>query len=226
VDHGWFPPLEPDGPVQIRTFHDPKAARQWINSWQGKRNLYFQVNSPRSDLRKKATKGDISTLRAFHVDLDAPGDADPEKARAELLLPRLNANDPVPSVIIDSGCGLQSLWLLDQPIALNGANSIARLEAYNRQLEIDLGADHCHNIDRILRLPGTINLPNARKRVKGRSQYLATLLLPTGNDAIRLTSSNQLPSALVGAKPMVRLRSRTRRPMKHSSRSFRACPLG
>jgi len=168
--------IEPDGPIQTRTFRDRRTAQKWIDGWQGKRNIYFSVNVPKSDLTKKATKADIGELRAFHCDLDAPDDMAPEQAKAELLLPRLKAHPLPPSIIIDSGGGLQSYWLLCDPIPLNGPDSIERLEAYNRQLEIDLGGDHCHNIDRIMRLPGTINLPNAKKRAKGRGQYLATVI--------------------------------------------------
>src|SRR5215218_5668237 len=50
------------------------------------------------------------------------------------------------------------------------------LEAYNQQIAIRLQADACHNIDRIMRLPGTINLPNAKKIKKGRKPALARLL--------------------------------------------------
>jgi hypothetical protein len=36
--------------------------------------------------------------------------------------------------------------------------------------------DKCHNIDRIMRLPGTINVPNAKKRKMGRVPTLAYLV--------------------------------------------------
>ena len=48
-----------------------------------------------------------------------------------------------------------------------------RVERINRQLAADLGGDNCHNIDRIMRLPGTINVPNAKKRKAGRVPTLA-----------------------------------------------------
>jgi len=168
--------IEPDGPIQTRTFHDFFSAKRWIERWQGKRNLYFSVNTPKSDLAKKATKTDIGKLNALHVDLDAPDDTEPGKAKAELLLPRLKTYPLPPSLIIDSGGGLQAYWLMREPQTLNGPDSIAQLEAYNHRLEIDLGGDHCHNIDRIMRLPGTINLPNEKKRAKGRGEYLARVI--------------------------------------------------
>jgi hypothetical protein len=50
------------------------------------------------------------------------------------------------------------------------------MEAYNQQIELMLGGDHCHNIDRIMRLPGTINVPNAKKRKLGRQEALASVV--------------------------------------------------
>jgi hypothetical protein len=160
--------IEPDGPIETRTFRDRQATKAWIETWQGKRNIYFSVNTPKSDLKKKATKADIGALNAFHVDLDNPDGADPEQTKTAILLPRLKNYRLPPSVIIDSGGGLQGFWRMREPVALNDPASIEQLEAYNRQLETDLGGDYCHNIDRIMRLPGTINLPNRKKRLAGR----------------------------------------------------------
>jgi hypothetical protein len=168
--------IEPDGPIETRTFGDRRATKKWIETWQDKRNIYFSVNIPKLDLKKKATEADTGALNALHVDLDSPDGVDPEQAKAAIILPRLKSYRLPPSVILDSGAGLQGFWLMREPAALNGPDSIKQLEAYNRQLETDLGGDHCHNVDRIMRLPGTINLPNAVKRAKGRRQYLAAVV--------------------------------------------------
>ena len=47
---------------------------------------------------------------------------------------------------------------------------------WNQQLEVTFRADRCHNVDRIMRLPGTINIPDAKKLQKGRTKILATLI--------------------------------------------------
>ena len=39
-----------------------------------------------------------------------------------------------------------------------------------------LGGDSCHNIDRIMRLPGTINVPTKKKLEEGRKPALATVV--------------------------------------------------
>jgi len=81
---------------------------------------------------------------------------------------------------------MQGFWLLE-PVPVD---DIDRLEAYNIVLEQTLGADRCHNIDRIMRLPGTINLPNRKKRLAGREPALARR---TGTVDTGLRTSNRRP---------------------------------
>lgn len=49
-------------------------------------------------------------------------------------------------------------------------------EARNKGLEMIFGADFCHNADRIGRLPGTINYPDAGKIKKGRKSSRAKVV--------------------------------------------------
>ena len=54
--------------------------------------------------------------------------------------------------------------------------AVERVEAENREVEAALGAIGTHNIDRLLRLPGTVNFPNQKKRKRGRGTCQARLL--------------------------------------------------
>ena len=72
---------------------------------------------------------------------------------------------------IDSGNGIQGLWKLNPSIPLGDASEsiIADVEARSAALMLRLGAKAgTQNIDRILRLPGTINIPNKTKLKAGR----------------------------------------------------------
>lgn len=164
--------------IETRSF-DPDTVddlMQWLNVHNGINNCYFMVNPARAPLTKKATKGDVEALAFLHVDCDPPKGADLETARAEILA-RLRAFEPKPSAIIDSGGGYQALWRLTQPVYVGGnVQAAEEVEVYNIQLELALKGDHCHNIDRILRLPGTVNLPDAKKRAAGRIKRVASIV--------------------------------------------------
>ena len=172
--------IVPDGKTDTRTFEAAqwREAAQWIEERQGKQNIYFHVNPVRRSLSNKASKEDIARMAWLHVDMDPRAGEDPaeEKGRALKLL-RDYAQKP--TIILDSGGGVQAFWRLtpSERLEINGSITKAQeLEAFNIQLEKVFQADHCHNVDRIMRLPGTINMPTAKKRKKGRWPALATLV--------------------------------------------------
>lgn len=158
---------------------DEAALRRWLDQHNGRRNIYFSVNRPLRALTKKAERTDIGEVRWLHVDIDPRGGEDMAEERARalgLLTDGLPAGVPAPTAVIFSGGGYQGFWRLETPIPIGG--DLARAEdakRYNQALERAFGADNCHNVDRIMRLPGTINLPDERKARKGRVPTLATL---------------------------------------------------
>jgi hypothetical protein len=168
--------IEPDsGKIQTRPFSDANSAQRWIERYQGKRNIYFSPNRVRPGLTRKAKKTDITHLLTLHTDRDPPKDPKTDLAVEQAaILDRLKGHNRRPTAIIFSGGGYQGFWRLAQPAPVN--DNIAALEAYNRGLEQSLGGDHCHNIDRIMRLPGTLNIPDAKKRAAGRVETLAELV--------------------------------------------------
>ncbi len=150
---------------------------KWLDEYNGKRNIYFHVNTTMRPLTKKADREDIRSVDWFHIDIDprAGEDLDLERKRAlGLLTDNLPKDVPAPTVIIFSGGGYQAFWKLEDPIQIDGDLPKGEdAKRFNVQLEIRFGADQCHNIDRIMRLPGTINIPDARKIKKGRTRTLA-----------------------------------------------------
>jgi len=158
--------------IETATFHPGVTKRvaaflEKHDQW----NIYWSVNRPTRELSKKAEKADIAAAHFLHVDVDPRAGEDLMRERERIL--RLLSNPPAPipkpTAVVFSGGGYQGLWRLDEPFLIDG--DIARaeeIESYNRQLEWSFGADACHNVDRILRLPGSVNYPNAKKRAKGR----------------------------------------------------------
>lgn len=174
----WVLTAIPDGGGRTKTAtfrpETEADAREWIQRWNGAEchHVYFMANPPMRDLDKKASKEDVLEMAVLHVDIDPKKGEDPAAARFAAIRD-LEVFVPPPSIVIDSGGGVQALWLLDDALPIKGNVPAAEeAELYNQHLETVLGGDSCHNLDRILRLPGTINW----KRKPGREPRMAELL--------------------------------------------------
>lgn len=205
----------PDGKTTTKTFPASRwsEAATWIDERQNKENIYYNLNPTRRALDSKSSKEDIERMEYLHVDIDPRAGEDPaeEKQRALKLLFEFS---PKPTCVIDSGGGIQALWKLSPSEKLLIGGSVAKaqeLESYNRHLEKIFQADHCHNIDRILRLPGSINVPTAKKLKKGRVPTLAHLVewndtsysIDQFTPAVRVQAVGE--SGLGGGRPKIKI---------------------
>ncbi len=158
--------LNPEGaPPEAKTFLPSAAATMaaWIEARQGKSNVYYHVNELLDDVRdRKAKKGDVVRSQFLHVDVDVLDEGTLERIRTFV---------PAPTFIMSSGGGFQVGWKLAQP-----TTDLEGVERANKSLAAALGGDNCHNIDRIMRVPGTTNLPNAKKRAAGRVPVVAQMI--------------------------------------------------
>lgn len=180
-----FTAIHPDlGYVQTAGFepNDWRSAARWLAKRQGRRNLYFQVNTDSRldiDISTKSRKEHIATAVALHADVDPDKSDDPEAAKA-VVLDLLRAPPdgvPVPSVVIDSGGGFNVLWRLTEPVPLeDDLRALKAVERRNVGLMNAFGADSTFDVNRILRLPGTVNLPNKAKRDRGRVPVASRLV--------------------------------------------------
>lgn len=176
---GWFQVVaidpEKKAPIDTRTFRDPEFARRFIERHNGKRNLYYCANPLRSKLTKKAAEADIAAVAYFYADLDCKTHGAGQALRREIavLRSKVEACRPRPSVIVHTGNGIQALWRLEEPVSVEAGR-----KAINKLLQHKLGGDHVSNFDRLLRLPGTVNIPDEGKRAKGRVRTLSKVLWP------------------------------------------------
>ncbi|KAA0214582.1 MAG: hypothetical protein DWB43_10720 [Lautropia sp.] len=189
------------------SFQDAAQAETWATKRNKTHNIYFSINPAAKALNKKPTKADIARLEWLHVDLDprAGEDFEQERQRIKSLLNGGMPKDiPAPSLVIDSGGGYWGLWRLAEPLDLNGdPDKIVQAEAFNVELANRLGGDHCFNIDRIARLPGLTNWPDAKKRAKGREPREAEVYSRT-DAAYPLTAFKAAPpkaEAINGGTP-------------------------
>lgn len=185
---------KPAGPWLLAAFHNDRTRagqaqefdaesvdklREWVARVQKDGfNVYFHVNSVRPGLAKKAAKTDVATVDWFHVDVDPEKGKDIGEEQKRILadLQRHGAL-PKPTLITFSGGGYQAFWKLADPVKVGGdLAAIEQAERYNQQIAGQLGGDNCHNADRIMRLPGTVNYPNDDKRKKGQTEILAEVI--------------------------------------------------
>jgi hypothetical protein len=170
----------PDGATETITARTADEVDAFVRKYNGKRNLYYSVNPTWRPMNKKAAKTDIAAIEYALGDFDPNDGESVEDAKARYLA----ALGDDGSAILDSGNGIQVLWKLEERIVLgepikNGKGELefspedqakiddveARIKARMEALGAKAGTQ---NIDRILRLPGTINLPNAKKTGDGR----------------------------------------------------------
>jgi len=187
---------KPGGPWPLCAFHPDEKGNQdfetftpatlgklpaWIKKQaKARRNVYFHVNTVRAPKWGKAEKEDVMSMDWFHVDVD-PADDKPLEAERQRIRERIMRDDdealPPASVIIFSGGGYQGFWRQRKPIMINCNEAAAEdAELYNVQIAKLLGGDDCFNADRIMRLPGTVNWPNAKKRKRGQVPVVAELI--------------------------------------------------
>lgn len=164
----WFRPggpwvltsIVPDKGTSTSTFRadQKELLEKWIAAKDGVENIYFQVaETGTRNITKKTRRDDITGSKWVWVDVDPSDCLDRDE-----IITRLETFHPRPSLVIDSGGGYQAFWQISL------CDDLDDLEAINRWLSEKLGGDNCHNADRIMRLPGTTNVPNKKKRKAGR----------------------------------------------------------
>jgi hypothetical protein len=135
----------------------------WIAERNGRKNIYFTCNET-GIVTSKPSKADISDIHFGFTDADPDPGKKYDEARKEILS---RANDLIngelpPSCVIDSGHGFNALWRLDEIIS-----NVPEFEAVNKPFSEVMGGKGIFNADRLLRLPGTKNIPSPTKLKKG-----------------------------------------------------------
>jgi hypothetical protein len=163
------------------------AVYQFIERHNGKRNLYFMVNTPKADAPdKKLKKEHVEFINAVWLDADPAKDKpfEQERERLQKFVKQLQDSEHLPTYIVDSGGGFQAFWCLSEPVLVTPEMQ-EHYEGLNRALALKYGTDNVHNIDRIMRLPYTWNLPTARKKEQGRKMAFAKVAHAASKEGVR-----------------------------------------
>lgn len=163
--------IEPDGKPRVATFYPASEAecRKWIERLVDSHNLYFQVNPVKQPLDRKAKNEDIANVSYLFADVDGKAHTDtmPLAEQLQRIDQRIEAKLKVtPTCIVFTGGGRQLL------LKIEPTTDFARAKACNEELAAMLDGDGVGDAARLGRLPGTRNLPNAKKRARGRTACL------------------------------------------------------
>jgi hypothetical protein len=189
-----------DAPVNLVSIHpetlavtaitrpvSDRAVFEFIEKNNGKCNIYFMVNTPYSDAPdKKLKKEHVEFINAVFLDADPTKNKpfDTERERLRKLVTDLKVSENAPTYIIDSGGGFQAFWVLKEPVLATPEN-IDLYEALSRGQAQKYGADKVQNIDRVMRVPFTWNLPTAKKKAQGRIKARAAVIHALSKEGVR-----------------------------------------
>jgi ProQ/FINO family/Family of unknown function (DUF5906) len=174
----------------------PTEIDHFVARFNGSWNIYFHINACFKPITSKAAKTDVGVVEFVHADVDPnPGESS-DDAQARYLKAMETCDLARPSWIISSGNGLQAGWRLDKPLKLpppvpgfdeNGKPClvltseaeaiIADVEKRSEAIMLKLGAKAgTQDISRLLRVPGTVNYPNEKKRKDHRVKCRARVI--------------------------------------------------
>lgn len=179
-------PISDDITGITRPIGSDEIAR-FIEQNNGKRNLYFSVNEPSSNAPDaKLSKSHIAKINAVFLDADPKKDLpfEREKERLAKFATELKTSANPPTYIVDSGGGIQAFWLYATPIDATKEN-VAKAESLSLGLADQYGTDHVQNVDRIMRIPFTVNVPTEKKRKLGRTTTTAKIIHAESPDGRR-----------------------------------------
>ncbi len=176
--------------LEIRTIvPDSQGARQTFCSsvgeavraalaWNTHANVYVGA-APR--MVRSGSRSAIDTVVGAWADLDFHKIDPTNRDRALAIAHRRLADlDLPPTRIVFTGNGVQPWWLLTEPRRIGIDHPGELFEGINLGLARLLGGDAVHDLPRVLRVPGTMNFPDATKRERGCVPILATLLVSDG----------------------------------------------
>jgi hypothetical protein len=204
--------IRPDGGATGATFEtaaEREELRTFLQAHAGNAGLYYSLNEPKPISEHTGKNGrlceaDVSRIRGIAVDLDPvdvvereAGGYERERARLLGVADQWRNNFFAPATAaVDSGNGVQLVWLFAEPLA-NDEATRARVKSQAKALGDRLGSDRVQSVEHPFRIPFTENIPNARKLAKGRTRTVSQLLYCSPETTVKLEDLNMAaPPAL------------------------------
>lgn len=177
----WPDDVPPGGSIQMWRLSDKKtfsftnvnASAEWAKGYQGE-DVYIAAGLGPAFAKPSKTRtpaGRILGIPGVWADIDVNGGPENKTGAAPTLDAALEvANCALPpSIIVNSGYGIQAWWLFEEPWLFHGdgsehqrnqaANIVrsyqAALRDFSRQQGFNI--DSTHDLARLMRMPGTVN---------------------------------------------------------------------
>ena len=136
-----------------------------------KTNVFFGVGLSNKVLKNglRGSEKDISCITTLYADIDVKGDAHAQKSLPETIdeaVDFLNGLNLKPSIIVRSGNGIHSYWLLDKPFKIENSEDrkhiVSVFRGFGKYINLEARKhgwklDNVYDLARILRVPGSIN---------------------------------------------------------------------
>ena len=123
-----------------------------------KGDVYFGV-APRS--QKSGKKESVQIVTCLWADVDCGSDGHKKQnyfSSKDEAIAFIREFEPAPSIIVDSGGGYHLYWLLIEPVSVSDDKVKTEIESLNKTLAALVHGDSVHDIARIMRVPGTMNM--------------------------------------------------------------------
>lgn len=182
--------------IHTTTFGEGSMAccLKWVERENAERNIYFSLNPCRpqaftrkasqyirkaTEKRPGATLPDILAHQYTAFDIDLPADGFTPETWEQHVREKLARTKLAFTLIWRSGGGVQAAIRIKPAVPLETDDEVRNAKAINQGVagwlaeQTGLKLDSIDNIDRVLRVCGTVNWPDARKRAKGRVPILA-----------------------------------------------------
>lgn len=172
-----------DGRIEIRCIHpegkrphvcffeDVSEANLYVEEMMGEWNCYLAMCS--RDQSGRGKKENLVQCPGLWIDCDID-----ELEKIDEKIEELRSFQPSPTVLVHSGNGVHAHWVFEEPFDVSTGERRADIESMLRGLQKRLDGDPARtDSSSVMRIPGTLNHPNAKKIEKGRVRQ-PTALLP------------------------------------------------
>lgn len=208
TDVAWEPNLIPEGRPPWGVSFPPGPTRAAaIEAWYAQHNdtnSYYHFAAMKRPLNGRAKEADVHSTQAIVVDADMLTGMPFYEAGAKLDELRgigWPQDVPLPTGTINSGGGLQFIWLLEKPFVIGVDGSIEDVKRYGRGLHYAIGdtklakVDGTFSLDHLFRTPYTINHADLGKRLKNPGRPTTGKAMIVEWHANRVYRLDQLPAA-------------------------------